>query len=228
MRGNIAIQEEWEALRCGKFTASQISKLFSEPRSKKDKEEGKLSEGALTYIYDKCSEIVTGTIRQLQNWSLEWGNQYEPEAAHILYHKYPDFVYLGKESPKFFKYTDFSGGSPDGYSNEGLIVHEVKCPENPSNHIGYCMVKNSDDLKMSNKDYYLQIQFNMVCVGKEFGHDFKDMRGVFTSYCPIVRKGYRNVHHVEILPDMDFYEKLPTIISNATKKLGEMLNAMSE
>src|SRR5690554_1124876 len=113
MIGNIIAESPWEIARIGKFTASRISELFSEPRAKKD--QGKLSETALGYVFEKASEIVTGTTRQVQNWAMEWGNQYEPEAAFRIKQQYLDFIYLGKESPEFFKYTDFSGGSPDGY-----------------------------------------------------------------------------------------------------------------
>lgn len=227
MIGNIPVESKWEALRCGKFTASQIGRLFTEPKSIKDKEAGKLSKDAMSYIMQKCSEIVTGTTRQVQNWSLDWGNHYEPEAAAYLYHSFDDFVYLGKESPQFFTYTDFSGGSPDGYSCGGLLVHEIKCPENPSNHIAYCMLEDGEGLKSLEKDYYYQVQMNMACVAKHFGHKFEDMRGMLTSYSPIVRKGYKEVHHIDIAPDMEFYERLPYVIERAEKKLGELLSKMA-
>lgn len=228
MIGNIIAETPWEIKRLGKFSASQIADLLTEPKLKKDKEAGNLSETAKKYIRKKCSEIITGTTRQMNNWALEWGSNYEPEAAFRIRDQYPDFVYLGKETQEFFEYSDFSGGSPDGYSGGGSVVHEIKCPESPENHVAYCMIQDNEDLIASDKDYYYQVQMNMLCVGKHFGIPFSEMKAVFTSYCPIVNDPYKDIHHVEILPDMDFYEKITKVIPRAEKELAETVEAMTK
>ena len=48
--------EEWQKLRLGKFTSSEIYNLMTEPRAKKDKEAGEMSQTAKTYIKEKTTE----------------------------------------------------------------------------------------------------------------------------------------------------------------------------
>ena len=43
---------EWYASRLFRFTSSELGKLMTEPRSKADKEAGKLSATAEEYIFD--------------------------------------------------------------------------------------------------------------------------------------------------------------------------------
>lgn len=224
MIGNIIAETPWEISRLGKFTSSRISELFSEPRAKKD--QGKLSESALGYIFEKASEIVTGTTRQIQNWAMEWGVQYEPECAFRIREDNPGFIYLGKENPEFFKYTDFSGGSPDGYDPKERVIDEIKCPENPKNHIAYCMITGNEAMIAADKGYYLQMQMNMACVAKHLGVPFESMKARFTSYCPLVNSPYKDIHHVMIDPDIEFYDKLPKVIDRAERKLAETVEAM--
>jgi hypothetical protein len=228
MIGNVIAETPFELGRIGKFTASRIDDLFSEPKLKADKEAGKLSDTAMKYVYEKLSEITTGTVRKMDNWSLEWGNNWEPVAAGKILESFPDFVYLGKENPEFFPYSDFSGGSPDGHHNNGRVVDEIKCPENPAIHIAYCMIENNEQLRKASKDYYHQIQMNMACVAKKFGYKFDEMRGLFTSYCPLINQPYKDVHHVEIFPDMEFYKKLPVVIQKAEEMLAEILSRMDK
>ena len=59
------------------FTSSELDDLLSEPKSKANKEAGKLSESSKDYVYDKVSEQITnGTIldyKELNNKEVKWG-----------------------------------------------------------------------------------------------------------------------------------------------------------
>lgn len=223
MIGNIIAENPWEIARLGKFTSSKIDFLFTEPKTKEAKASGELSETAKSYILEKASEIITGTRREVSGAAIEWGNLYEPEAAAKLKEMYPMMEYMGKDGPRFFPYTDFSGGSPDAADFENRIVFEIKCPEDPKNHVRYSLIKSAAELKKMERDYYHQIQMNMACVAKEIGCDFMDMIAVFASYCPIVNKPYRELVLIDIHPDSEFIEKLPSVIEAAEERLAEII-----
>lgn len=227
MIGNIFAESPWEIARLGKFTSSKIDALFTEPRSKADKEAGKLSETAKAYIYEKASEIITGTTRQFTSAATEWGENYEQEAAEFIQTLYPHMEYFGKKEPKYFAYSDFSGGSPDGVDYEFNVVHEIKCPENPANHVEYCLMKSGQDLKEAQRDYYHQIQFNMMAVAKDMGLAFNKISAVFHSYCPIVNEPYLKLKSLEIEPDMDFYEKISKVLPRAERTLADVVWALN-
>lgn len=228
MTGNIIAESPWEIARLGKFTSSRIDALFTEPKSVEAKKNGDLSDSAKTYIKEKAAEIITGTTRQIDNWSMEWGNTYEPHAADILKETYPDMIYLGKQSPQFFKYTDFSGGSPDGVDKVNRIVFEIKCPEAPVNHVDYCMLQSAEELKKSQRDYYHQIQMNMACVAEDWAIDFMTMKAIFTTYCPLVNDPYPKLRSLVIYPDQSFFDRLPGVIANAEKKLAEIIWSLAD
>jgi hypothetical protein len=73
---------EWYQIRLGRFTSSEIWKLMVEPKTNADKEAGKLSETAMTYISEKVAEVMTGQAKQ-QGYAfpLVWGIEKEPEAV---------------------------------------------------------------------------------------------------------------------------------------------------
>lgn len=223
MTGNIPAESIWELRRLGKFTSSQIDKLFTEPRTKEAKAKGELSESAKTYIKSRAAEIITGTTRQVTNWSMEWGNTCEPVAAGKLKLLYPDMEYLGKENPKFYEYSDFSGGSPDGTDSVARLIFEIKCPEDPSNHVEYCLMETSQDLKEAQREYYHQMQMNMACFAKALEVPFDTLKAVFCSFCPLVNEPYPDTHTLVIEPDMEFFERLPKVIERAENELASLV-----
>src|SRR5687768_2131437 len=102
---------EWDRIRVGRFTASEIWKLMVDPKTNLDKEAGKLSETALTYINDKVAEVLTGQCKQ-QGYAfpLIYGTEKEPEARD----RFAEKMGFEIEQVGFFTYTDHAGGSPDG------------------------------------------------------------------------------------------------------------------
>lgn len=223
MIGNIIAESVWELNKLGKPSASGIADLFTEPKSAEERASGELSVTAKKYLAKKASEIVTGTIRQLETFSTTWGNDYEPIVAEKIKEQYPDFEYYGKVNQVFFPWTDFSGGSPDGVCRPNRIVFEIKCPEDPANHVLYCA---TEDLKKAEKDYWYQIQMNMAVMAKQWGCDFMDMKGMLVSYCPLVNPPYKDFHKILVMPDAEFYTKLPVIMDKAAKYMGYLLKKM--
>lgn len=226
MIGQLYPNTVWEKLRHGKLTASKIVELFKEPKKKEDKEAGNFSDTGYKYIRQKASEIITGTYRSFEGYSTDWGKEYEPKAANEILQRYPDFVYYGSNNPEFFEYSDWSGGSPDGVGEK--TVFEIKSPEDPSNHVEYCDITDSETLKDIFKDCWYQMQFNMACVAKKYGWSFMDMKGVFVSYCPIVVDGFKKYHEAIIEPDHDFYFNLPQVIERAEKELKKQVLKMKQ
>ncbi|MGH7238480.1 MAG: YqaJ viral recombinase family protein [Candidatus Saccharimonadales bacterium] len=226
MIGQLYPDSEWAIKRLGCFTSSEIDDLLTEPRSKAAKEAGELSETAKSYILKKASELITGTVRDFSNAAVEWGELYESEAAEKVQELRPDIIYYGGKEPKFFQYTLFSGGSPDGVSKDGATVLEIKVPENPSNHVAYCLLNSAEDLKKEERKYYHQIQMNMLCVAKEYGHAFRDMKALFASYCPIVTDGFMKLKTLEIYTDPDFARRIDAVLESSEKMLSEIVDRL--
>jgi len=212
-------REQWLAKRMGNLTGSKISALFTEPKSIKDKEAGNLSETTKYYLDEKICELLTGYQEEgFTTKEMQWGIDNEPYAANLLKEQYKDLEYFGGENPKFFQYSDFSGGSPDAVC--GNIVFEIKCP-NPRTHIEYMLEK---ELKSMNSDYYYQLQMNMACVAKERGINVMDMRGMFVSYCPLMIEHKLRLFKLEIEPDAALQELLPYTIKSAELYLRNIID----
>lgn len=79
-----------------------------------------------------------------------------------------------------------------------------------------------------NKDYYYQIQMNMMCVAKSLGCDFSEMKGVFASYCPIVTDGFIKLKTIEIKPDLELEVKILKAIEKAEGYLADIIEEMRE
>lgn len=227
MIGNIYPANAWEQDKIGCFSASRIDDLLTEPRTVEARKNGELSQTAKDYILEKSAELTTGTFRDMDNAALEWGRTQEPNCADEVKKHHPDLIYYGTDNPRFFPYSVFSGASPDGISKDGTMVFEFKCPENPLNHIRYCLMDSASDLKKIERGYYHQIQFGMMCVAKAFHIPFMDIRAVFASYCPLVMDGFTKLKLLDIYPDIDFLDRIPGILLKAEKMLAEVVDKLT-
>lgn len=224
--GNVLAETQWEKMRLGKITASEIGVLFSANERKRTdgKIDGKFSDGAKTYLRKKVSEHLTGYIRQLSVFATQWGEQYEPEAIELLKKEFPEIIHFGGNEKTFFQYGEFfAGGSPDAEFKN--ISFEIKCPENFENHIEYSMMKNAIEL---HKDYYYQTQFNMLILSKKLGIPFEDMKGFFVSYCPLILREEKRLFKMEIAPDMNFYNQVSEKLLKAQDYMIEILESFSK
>lgn len=169
---------QWKSERLGKFSASEIGKLMVKGRGK----DQYFGDGAITYIESRAAEIFNQLpITDLDGMkAIEWGNQYEAEAAAAFAEKTGfDITYYGKHNPRFYAYEpvkQWAGGSPDGIIQSEPAVFEIKCPEISTHHIKYWRMKEPEDLKDVKPLYYGQLQFNMMCTGYK--------KGYFISYDP--------------------------------------------
>lgn len=148
---------EWFKARAGRFTASKIHLLEKEPKSKKDKEAGKLADGAVTYVMQKVWERVSGQLEEeVFSKSLEWGNEWEPVAIE----RYELLTGRKVRKAGFAAYGLNAGASTDGLvSFDGII--EVKCPYKD-------FMKRVLEDPFDNREYYLQMQMGLLATGREW------------------------------------------------------------
>lgn len=162
----------WRDARCGKFTASEIYKLMTDPKSKADKEAGNFSVGAMTYIKTKVAEELTNLVHQESNaYPLVYGQDMEVNTKEYLRQvKGYEITEVG-----FVPFTDHAGGSPDGHIGEDEVL-EIKCPFNSANHVEYLTWEKPEDMFDVKPEYYYQIQSNLLFSKRTVGR--------FVSYDP--------------------------------------------
>lgn len=178
--------EQWDALRCGRFTASQIYRLMTPVKRDMTESELKarpksgvgssskliysdegLSDAAITYINQKVAETLTGQIKaESYAFPLVWGKDTEPLAVE----HFETVTGLKCEEIGFCQYTDHAGGSPDRDIPEDDSFLEVKSPWQSENQIGYLMLTDHYDLKRMHPDYYWQVQSNLVFTNRSKAH----------------------------------------------------------
>jgi hypothetical protein len=205
----------WHTERFGMFTSSMIWKLLTDPRSKT----ATWSDTAMTYIMERCGEILTGEkIPEATSKSMEHGKFYEKD-AFLTYKstfglKDDELEYFGAENPRFFQYSEFSGGSPDGLLQEDTVL-EIKCPYNSGVHIEHMLLKSGSDLKEYSKEYYAQVQANMLFCNRS--------QADFISYDPRVINPDRRLHVVRVFKDELIHQKLTERIDAATQEMSSIL-----
>jgi hypothetical protein len=205
---------EWDQIRVGRFTASEIWKLIVEPKSKEDKASGKLSETAMTYIQDKVAEIMTGQSKQ-QGYAfpLVWGTEKEPEARE----KFIEVTGLSVERVGFFPYTDHAGGSPDGIVEDSAIL-EIKCPYDSKVMIDYLMLTDVFDLKRDFREYYWQCQANMLFSDKKEAY--------FVAYDPRMIKPENQIKILKFQASESDQDLIIAKIAAAVKEKLQLLNLL--
>lgn len=203
--------DNWKEERLGIFTASRISDLLVTEKSGKG-----FGKKAIDYINSVLAEMLTGEQSpEVFSKSIEWGNEWEPIAISAYKKKFPekDVVYFGKENPKLFSLApDYPcGGSPDGLIYDDRVI-EIKCPYNSSVHIENMMLA-AETFKQERKEYYAQIQLNMICTDTNKAH--------FVSFDPRMIEDEHKVIVIEIEKDDDFSKNLINRIEEAGNILKE-------
>ena len=154
----------WTQDRIGKFTASEIWKLFQEGRKK-----GSMSETTKTYILEKAVEELTGFRKQITNKAMEHGIMNEAHAFQVFKDlTKADWTYTGNQ---FFTINEISGASPDGvlYHDLDIIaVCDIKCPQ-PMTFFDI-KVNPSDDFQGVDSKYFYQLQMQMMATKCEVGY----------------------------------------------------------
>ena len=153
---------EWFILRQGCFTASEIWKLLTEPRSKKDF----LSKTAETYILEKVWEKLTGQTKQgIDNFSTQWGIEHEPIAKR-WYVKLTGNFLNGSVMMFHEQFENFSSTPDDQVNEDGLL--EIKCPATGSNHLRHCFITTDEYFKANHPEYYWQCVAQMAVFKKSW------------------------------------------------------------
>ena len=206
--------EEWDRIRVGRFTASEIWRLMGDPKSKTDKEAGNLSEAANTYINEKVAEVMTGQCKQ-QGYAfpMVWGSEKEPEARE----KFIERTGFVCEQVGFFPYTDHAGGSPDGMLNDGTIL-EIKCPYDSAKQLDYLMLTDQWDLKRMCRDYYWQCQANMLFTETEVCH--------FVTYDPRMVDEKHRLTHMAIKASKEDQDLIIAKLEKAIEEKLKLINLL--
>lgn len=199
-------------MRKGKFTASEIWKLMTDPRKKSEA----WSETAKTYILEKAVEQALGYRKQITSKEMEHGIMTEPEAfeAWVKSSGVP-YTYTAKE---FFEINEFSGASPDGVLYDGLdiiSVCDIKCPQ-PMTFMELVTERPEID-----KKYFYQLQMQMMAtkcdnaflvyyLAKEFVNTYTN-EVEFTFDLPLEKRLYV----VELKKDEEVHNQLTEKILKA-------------
>jgi hypothetical protein len=213
-------KDDWKSFRRGLFTSSEISRLLSEPKSKADKEAGKLSDGAMTYIRERIAVLLAPEEPQYYNSQMEHGNETEPQAVMAYATKIgksvndEDFIYTSVGGFVFFTDEEYSaGGTPDIIIGKTIV--EIKCPASKT-HLEYLMFETVEDFQKSCPNYYAQMQMNMwLCDAAS---------GVFVSYDD---RYYNESHHLftlDIPRDEPFIENLKSKLLKAKEIKDNIIN----
>ena len=145
---------EWLDARNGKITASQAFKIMGARGL------GKTGE---SYICELIASDM-GAIEDIpETYAMRYGHETEPIAREYFeLSTNCDVIEKGFISPDFNKNIGFS---PDGYIKGKKIGIEIKCPLKPANHVKHMTIKNADDLKKIEPQYYWQVMFSLYCSG---------------------------------------------------------------
>lgn len=151
---------DWHRMRIGVVTASKVGAILTEPRSKADKESGKMSDSAMTYMYDLIAEIATGVIPDdIKARPLMWGREHEESARQIF--EFEHDVIVENVSLIYKDESMRCGASPDGLCSDGRML-EIKTPYTSSQFIRMA-VGGIEEIK---SQYHAQVNFQMYCADK--------------------------------------------------------------
>lgn len=225
--------EEWERIRIGRFTASEIHRLMepakremtaqelkARPKSGKGSsaklvyDYSKLSDAALTYINEKVAEILTGQPKSGgYAFPIVWGKEHEDEAAEFFTKQ----TGLETEKVGFFPYTEHVGGSPDRFVDDAIL--EIKCPYDSVNQIAYLMLTDQWDVKRNYFPIWCQCQCNMMFTERNLCH--------LATYDPRMKSDAHKMQHIEIKADMEFHGLVRGQIVKATEEKLKLIQLLT-
>lgn len=195
-------EEQWLDFRAPYFTASEASKLLTEPKKKDEL----LSVGAKTYIKECAASILAPPKPPHYNHAMEYGKNTEPVAVIALAKHLgrslddDDFIYTSNNGFVFFYDDEFNlGGTPDVIIKGIKKSVEIKCP-NSDTHLEYLMVSNAEEVKLKMPDYYGQMQTNMHLTGTE--------ECIFMSFDNRFYNEKFHEHYINIPKDEEYIERL--------------------
>ena len=145
---------ETKQARLGHITASQAHLFVSpteirQPRSKAAREAGELPQAAMSYLYARLGELLTGKPEEtVTTKAMQWGLDHEDEALNALCEPYsrPSFIPHPSEV--------LIGCTPDALFDIVNSTVEAKCPYNTGVHLRTWLTHDISD-------HIQQIQFQL-------------------------------------------------------------------
>lgn len=211
--------EEWEMIRCGRFTSSELHNIMEcgkremtaeelAARPKKGKgskttmvpDPSKMSAPGMRYINQKVAEVLTGRPKSSSYaYPLVYGKEMEPKAVE----HFELITGLITEPVGFQTWGDHAGGSPDRFVGDDAGL-EIKCPAESENQVKYLMLTDLWDLKREYPDHYWQCVSLMMFTGRKVWH--------FGTYDPRMIQDQHKFKHIIIEEkfveeDMDLINK---------------------
>lgn len=225
---------EWDQVRIGRFTASELHRLMepakremteaelkARPKSGKGSsvkyayDYEKLSDTALTYVNEKVAEVLTGQAKsQGYAFPLVWGTEHEDEAAEHFATKTGFTI----EKVGFFTYTNHAGGSPDRFVNDNAIL-EIKCPYESVNQVKYLMLTDQYDVRREYFPYWVQCQANMLFTERDLCY--------FCTWDPRMKDDKHKLTMIEIKADAEYHDLIRKQIERAVKEKLSLLELLT-
>lgn len=159
MENNYFGNNDWLQQRLGRFTSSEIHKLFVSSKKK-----GEIfGTGANTYIRKKVAELLTLEVKEEVDFKQgEWGKANEYDGVRTFEEATgKKGTYYGCANPTFFEFGEYGGCSPD-WEIEGEEGADIKCPYNTDEHILNLRIQSADEFKKLRWEYYCQGQMSML------------------------------------------------------------------
>lgn len=204
---------DWLKARLGRFTASEVWKLFQKGKKKEEL----FGTTAMSYIRLKAAELLTMDVKpEVDFKQAEWADSLEGEAVA----EFEKLIgrkgnYYGISNPTFFNHGGYAGGSPD-WEIENEEGADVKCPFNSAEHVKNLLLKSVDEFKEERWEYYCQGQMLMyIRKWKQFH---------FVSYDPRMIEKKFKLRTLVMYPDSEWVKEFNLRLGMAIEKLGEMVN----
>lgn len=212
--------EEWQMIRLGRFTSSRIHVLMAEKS---------LTEGAMSYIYQKAGEFITGQTTEedtdvVEDENTAWGVLNEPEALKkfgismgIKYLITQKIIFDPKgrtsSTPDALWVIDSSVTVDDCYN---VATVEVKCPRKYHRFFPLFACNTPDDLRSKYRPHFWQVIDQMSVCGAAVGY--------FVVYNPTFPT-HKNMKVIEFrkIDLWDDFKKLDQRKKEAVHKLEEII-----
>ena len=149
-----AAREAWLQKRSGRITCSRFGDLIGEGKARGDL----FTQTGYAYLQLLVAERL-GSWYSFSNSATQWGTNNEPIAIDE-YRKLTGNE-VNSTPFNFFEYNAWVGGTPDGLvGTDGTV--EVKCPFNPSVHIGTLLSRTVP------KEYEWQVYGHMLVTDRKW------------------------------------------------------------
>lgn len=193
--------------------------------------------GTYTYLDDKIAEMYmpdNSFIEYMEdkpsNRAMQWGTFWE-EGARNRYIEATGYEVLDSPFVALKGFENFAGSSPDGILRntedtkgyKGII--EIKSPFNPAVHLRHFLYEKPEDLREDNLQYYVQCQYNMVCVSRQFDTEVEFCD--FISYDPRTSKS-KQLKVLRIPADQEMQELLLTRTGLAVDYLRQQIERINK